>query len=75
MHIKTGLHMTLKIQLKYEVDRYINCLDLLKYYYLRSWWRKVKSALKARLESTIKQNTISKSDGIHFVFNGAQLHK
>ena len=26
----------IKIQLKYEIDRSIICLDLLKYYYLRS---------------------------------------
>ena len=54
----------IKIQLKYEIDRYINFLDLFKFYYLRSWWEKVKVAFKRiDLESTIKENTISKSDG------------
>ena len=73
-HKNRPLH-DIKIQLKYEIDRYIKCLDLLKYYYLKSWWKNVKPAFKRRLESTIKQNTISKSDGIHFLFNGTQLQK
>ena len=73
-HKNRSLH-DIKIQLKYEIDRYIKCLDLLKYYYLRSWQKKVKPAFKRRLESTIKQNTISKSDGICFLFNGTQLKK
>jgi len=39
--------------------------------------KKIKPVFKRieDLESTIKQNTISKSDGIHFLFNGTQLQK
>ena len=34
-HKTRPLH-DINIQLKYEIDRYINCLDILNYYYLRS---------------------------------------